>query len=105
MPDDYSPYCVYESAYDEITKATTWATDGVRLHEVRPDDGVVVCKATHLTRFTATESFEEVITPTIQNIIKKESDDEKYFDILPIMIGIAGLLVIIIGTVSLRERR
>ena len=109
MPVDFNPQCVYASAYDSISKTTTWSTEGVTIHEVKREESVVVCKSTHLSRFTAND---DVLTqlptePLIEEIkaIEKDSEDDKDSDIFPIMIGIAGFLVLIMIVVSLRQRR
>jgi len=107
MPDDFNPQCVYASAYDETTKETTWSTDGVVLQEVKPAEGLVICKSTHLTRFTANENMVSTeVAPEIEVITQKDdSEDDKESDIFPVMSGAAGFLVFVIVIVSLADRR
>ena len=111
MPADFNPTCVYASQYNEVTRTTTWSTAGVYIHEVKREESVVVCKSTHLSRFTANENVEDELSsssePLIENIViaEKDSEDDKEFDIFPIMIGIASFLVFLIIIVSLSERR
>ena len=104
MPEDFNPQCVYASAYDETTKETTWSTEGVELDQVRPVEGVVRCKSSHLSRFTANENLIQNPEP-IEVIVTKPSEDDKASDAFPIMTGFASLLVLIICAVSLREIR
>ena len=106
MPENFKPDCVYASAYDETTKTTTWSTEGVTVYEVRPTEGVVVCKSTHLSRFSANENLLPEPLPEITTILKKdESDDDKDSDIFPVMTAPVGLLVLIMALVAIRERK
>ena len=69
-------------------------------------EGVVRCKSTHLSRFTANENLTNLRLETqIDVIVTKPSEDSKASDVYPIMIGFAGLLVLIMSAVSLRENR
>ena len=74
------------------------------LEEVNTLTGVVTCKSTHLSRFTANINIaEDEFNVKITDIKKIESDDDEP-DIFPVMIGVASVLVLIIGTVSIHER-
>lgn len=78
------------------------------LHEVKREEGVVVCKSTHLSRFTANENVtEQASEPLIELIteIETDSDDDKESDIYPIMPGFACLLILIMIVVALSECR
>ena len=76
------------------------------LHEVKREESVVVCKSTHLSRFTANDNVQ-ASEPLIELIteIETDSDDDKESDIYPIMPGFAGLLVLIMIIVVLSELR
>ena len=78
------------------------------LHEVKREESVVVCKSTHLSRFTANENVtEQTSEPLIELILEIETDseDSKESDIYPIMPGFAGLLVLIMIIVAVSECR
>ena len=75
------------------------------LEEFNIETGVVTCKSSHLSRFTAnTQMTEDEFNVLITDIKKIHSDDDDESDIFPVMIGVASVLVLIIGTVSIHER-
>ena len=103
---EFSPFCVYATSYNETSGDTTWSKEGCELESVSTTEGTVLCKCTHLSRFTAGEDLITV-EPEPVVVVEEDDDDGSKTTTFPIMILFLGilLLAIIISAVSERIKR